>query len=91
MAGIVVTVLLLQGKGFDAFCIMGDAFTVSVVSSASISLYHLALIGGERHFTIKYCFVNESLITKTRLLIGSALVWIVNVLLIVGYHMEESF
>ena len=74
MAGIVVTVLLLQGKGFDAFCIMSDAFTVSVVSSASISLYHLALIGGERHFTIKYCFVNESFITKTRLMIRSALV-----------------
>ena len=75
-----ITVLLLQGKGFNEFCTISDAFTVSVVSSASISLYHLALIGGERYFTIKYCFVNESLITKTGLMIGSALVWIVNVL-----------
>ena len=75
-----ITVLLPQGKGFDEFCTISDAFTVCLMTSASTSLYHLALIGGERYFTIKYCFANESLITKTRLMIGSALVWIVNVL-----------
>ena len=77
---LIITVLLPQGKGFDEFCTLSDAFTVCLITSASISLYHLALIGGERYFTIKYCFANESLITKTRLMIGSALVWIVNVL-----------
>ena len=79
-----ITVLLLQGKGFDEFCTMSDAFTACVITLASISLYHLALIGWERYFTIKYCFTNESLITKTRLMIGSALVWIVHVLSIVS-------
>ena len=75
-----ITIFLLQGKGFNEFCAIGVAFTACVITSASTSLYHLALISGERYFTIKYCFINESLITKTRLMIGSALAWIVNVL-----------
>ena len=66
---LIITIFLLQGKGFDEFCTMSDAFTISFVTLGSISLYHLALIGGERYFTIRYCFVNESLITKTRLII----------------------
>ena len=81
---LIITIFLLQGKGFGEFCPMSDAFTISFVTLGSISLYHLALIGGERYFTIRYCFVNESLITKTRLIIGSALVWIVNLLSIVS-------
>ena len=79
-----ITVLLLQGKGFDEFCAITYVFGACFVTSASISLYHLALIGGERYFTIKYCFINESFITKTRLMIASALVWIVHVLSIVS-------
>ena len=79
-----ITVFLLQGKEFDEFCAITYLFAACIRTSASISLYHLALIGGERYFTIKYCFTNESLITKTRLMIASALVWIVNVLLIVS-------
>ena len=75
-----ITVLLLQGKGFHEFCATSYVFATCFVTSASVSLYHLALIGGERYFTIKYCFINESFITKTRLIIGSALVWIVHVL-----------
>ena len=75
-----ITVLLLQGKEFDEFCAILYVFVACFATSASISLYHLALIGGERYFTIKYSFTNESLMTKTRLMIGSALVWIVHVL-----------
>ena len=77
-----ITVLLLQGKDFDEFCAISVIFADSIITSGNISLYHLALIAGERYFTIKCCFINESLITKTRVMIGSALVWMVNFLLI---------
>ena len=75
-----IMVLLLRGIGFDDFCAITHVLATCFVTSASISLDHLALIGGERYFTIKYCFTNQSFITKTRLIIGSALVWIVHVL-----------
>ena len=75
-----ITVLLLQGREFNEFCAILYVFVACFATIGSISLCHLALIGGERYFTIKYCFTNQSFMTKTRLIIGSALVWIVHVL-----------
>ena len=75
-----ITFSLLQGKGFEEFCEVDMAFSVSfaVVSLASTS--HLVLISGERYLTIKHSFTHNTLLTKPRVIVSSAIAWIVAII-----------
>ena len=68
-----MTIFLLQGKGFNEFCGINLAFTVSFVVVCFASLSHLVLISGERYLTIKYSFTHNELLTKTRVIFLSAI------------------
>ena len=49
--------------------------------SAFVSLLHLALISGERYLAMKHSFAYPTLVTDTRLLVASALAWILGMML----------
>ena len=52
---------------------------------AFASLLHLALISGERYLAIKHSFAYPTLVTDCRLLVASALAWILTIILF-GIH-----
>ena len=48
---------------------------------AFASLFHLALISGERYLAMKHPFAYPTLVTDARLLVASALAWILDIML----------
>ena len=78
-----MTIFLLQGKGFNEYCGINLAYSVSfsVVSCASLS--HLVLISGERYLTIKYSFTHNEVLTKPRIIFSSAIAWIAAIIIFV--------
>ena len=52
------------------------AATAGVINA---SLFHIASISGERYVAVKHCFTHSSLITDARLVVVSALTWLLSV------------
>ena len=83
MVGLVVqplhitkTIFLLQGKSSHEFCDIELAFTLCFMILTFATLSHLLLISGERYIAIKHTFTHATVVSKARLIISSALVWI---------------
>ncbi len=74
---VTVAILLLQGKRSNEFCEITSAFLICFLSFGFTSLFHLALISGERYLAIKYPFIHSTFITKRRLVAASILGWTV--------------
>ena len=79
-----MTIFLLQGKGFNEFCEVNLAFSVSFIIVSCASLSQLVLISGERYLTIKYSFTHNTVVTKTRrVMVSSAIAWIVAIIIFI--------
>ena len=76
----VMTIFMLQRKGFHEFCQVNLAFSFSFSLICHSVLCHLVLICGERYLTIKYSFTHHEMLTKTRVLVLSACAWIPGIL-----------
>ena len=94
MVGLVVqplhitkTIFLLQGKDAHEFCNIELAFSVSFLVFSFIIGCHLLLISGERYLAIKNAFTHATVVTKARLIMSSAMAWIVVMvfLLVISY------
>ena len=72
---ITTTVFHLQGKSADDVCKTMSAFLISFLSFSAASLFHLALVSGERYLAIKYPFIHGTVVTKRRLIAATVLVW----------------
>ena len=72
---ITTTVFHLQGKDPDEICKTMSAFLISFLSFSAASLFHLALISGERYLAIKHTFIHGTVVTKRRLMIVTILIW----------------
>ena len=79
-----ITILLLQGKDAQDFCDIHFAFTISFAIFIFATASHLILLSGERYLAIKYTFKHSTVVTKGRLMISSALVWITAPLYFIG-------
>ena len=84
MVGLVVqplhitkTIFLLQDKEFHEFCDIDLAFTVCYLTFVVATECHLVLISGERYLAIKHTFTHATVVTKSRLMVCSAVAWIV--------------
>ena len=71
-----ITIFLLQGKDTHEFCDIHFAFTFSFAIFIFATASHLILLSGERYLAIKHTFKHSTVVTKGRLMISSALVWI---------------
>ena len=78
---ITTTIFLLQGNEYRAFCDINFASSASYFITFWASIFHMVLISGERYFAMKHAFTHGTIVTKTRLLVFSALAWIAAVLL----------
>ena len=76
---ITIKILLLQGKTFNEFCETVLTFTFVFLICCVSSLFHLVLISAERYLAIKHTFAHESIVTKARLLLASALAWLLTI------------
>ena len=83
MVGLVVqplhtamTIFFLQGKDAHEICDIHVAFTVFFSIFIFATTSHLILISGERYLAIKHTFNHATVVTKGRLMISSALLWI---------------
>lgn len=72
---ITTTVFHLRGKSANDVCKTMSAFLISFLSFSAASLFHLALISGERYLAIKHPFIHGTVVTKRRLMTATILVW----------------
>ena len=54
------------------------------------SLYHLALISGERYLAMKHSFAYITMVTETRLFVASALAWLLSVILHISLLVHKT-
>ena len=83
MVGLVVqplhvtkTIFILQGKDAHEFCNIDLAFAVSLLIFSFGTNCQLLLISGERYLAIKHTFTHATVVTRTRLILSSAVLWI---------------
>ena len=61
--------------GFDSFCSLEKAFTVTLVMVTYASISHLVMISIDRYIAIKYPLRYQEIVTETRILISIVLAW----------------
>ena len=88
---ITVLVFQLQGKSYEDFCELLLAFIVALTVCCAASLYQLTIVSAERYLAIKHAFTYSTVVTKTRLLVFSALAWIVAFLLASFQEISPNF
>ena len=100
MVGLVVqplyitkTIFILQGKDAHDFCDIEETFSVSVVMFMFATIFHSLVISIERYLAIKHTFIHAAVVTKTRLIISSAVAWIAAIifLLFAFAHSQVAF
>ena len=79
-----ITIFLLQGKDANEFCDIHFAFSISFAIFIFLTASHLILLSGERYLTIKHTFKQSTVVTRGRLMISSAMVWITTPLYFIG-------
>ena len=76
--------------------ISGETCALPVFSKAvsrvviSASLFHMALISGERYLAMKHSFAHFTLLTETRLVVASVLAWLLSIILHINFAANES-
>ena len=76
---IAVLVMFLRDEPIG-YCVMRVLRTV-LICLVGTSLFHLVLISGERYLAMKHPFAYSTIVTEARLLIASALAWLLSVIL----------
>ena len=61
--------------GFDSFCSLEKAFTVTLAMVTCASISHLVMISIDRYIAIKYPLRYQDIVTETRILISIVLAW----------------
>ena len=85
---IVVLVMFLLDEPIG-YCVMRVLRTV-MVCLVGTSLFHLVLISGERYLAMKHPFAYTTIITEARLLIASALAWLLFVILQIPLAVDKT-
>ena len=85
---IVVLVMFLLDEPIG-YCVMRVLRTV-LVCLVGTSLFHLVLISGERYLAMKHPFAYTTIITEARLLIASALAWLLSVILQIPLAVDKT-
>ena len=76
--------------------ISGDTCALQVFTRAfsrvvvSASFFHMVLISVERYLAMKHSFAHFTLVTETRLLVASALAWLLSIILHINFAANES-
>ena len=71
-------------------CVL-QVFSRAVTSClVDASLIHLAFISGERYLAMKHPFVYTTLVTETRLMVASAMGWLLSVILHIPLAVEKT-
>ena len=78
-AFIAVLVMFLLDEP-SGYCLL-KVLRLVMGSLAEASLFHLALISGERYLAMKHPFIYTTMVTEARLLAASALAWLLSIIL----------
>ena len=85
---IAVLVMFLLGEPIG-YCVM-RVFRTVLVCLVETSLFHLVLISGERYLAMKHPFAYTTIVTEARLLIASALVWLLSIILQIPIAVDKT-
>ena len=83
---VLVMFLLDEPSGY---CLMRVVRFV-VVNQMQVSLFHLVLISGERYLAMKHPFTYVTIVTDCRLLVASALAWLLPVILHIPLAVDKT-
>ena len=87
-AFIAVLIMLLHDKP-SGYCLLKVLRPV-MGSLAEASLFHLALISGERYLAMKHPFTYTTVVTEARLLVASALAWLLSLILHILFAVDNT-
>ena len=76
LVAVLIMLLLDEPSGY---CVLRATIFLTG-SFGNTSLYHLALISGERYLAMKHPFAYSTFVTEDRLLVASALAWLLSVI-----------
>ena len=85
---IAVLVMLLLDEP-SGYCLLG-VLRLAVGSLIDASLFHVALISGERYLAMKHPFAYSTIVTEVRLLLASAVVWLLSVTLQILLFVDKT-
>ena len=71
----------LQGNTFSTYCVRIQLARMALRVLGVASLFHLAMVYVERYIAIRHSLRYETLVTETRLIGVSAVLWIITILL----------
>ena len=71
-------------------CHVFRAFRFATGTVIKSSLFHLVLISGERYIAIKHLFAYTTMVTEARLLVASALAWLLSVILQIPTFVDKA-
>ena len=73
----------------SGYCLLG-VLRLAVGSLIDASLFHVALISGERYLAMKHPFAYSTIVTEVRLLLASAVVWLLSVTLQILLFVDKT-
>ena len=73
----------------SGYCLM-RVLRIVLVCLVEASLFHLVLISGERYLAMKHPFAYTTIVTEGRLLIASALAWLLSVILQISQDVNKT-
>ena len=88
LIAMIITVLLDDIS--SATCVLQGLTRAMSVISVSTSLIHMALISGERYVAMRHPFAHFNLVTEGRLLVASALAWLLSIIVHIGLVVYRS-
>ena len=87
---IALNITFLLDKTSSGACVL-QVFSRAVTSClGDASLIHVALISGERYLAIKHSFAYTTLVTETRLMVASAMGWLLSVILHIPLAVDQT-
>ena len=89
-AFIALVIVVLLDETTDGACVLQFITRTAMSSLVDVSLIHLALISGERYLAMKHPFAHITLLTDSRLLVSSALAWLLNVILHIPLVVDKT-
>ena len=80
----------LQEKSFERVCLLAKVTSVGLSALCTVSVLHLALLSGERFLAVSLPFAYTNLITTTRLLFASVLIWSISLCVIIPLSLDKA-
>ena len=87
---VAIRILTLQGESSSVYCFLEQLTRNLIRLLCAASIIHLVLMSVERYLAIKHSFAYTTMVTKSRILISSALAWTTSVVITIPLVLTDN-